>query len=151
MIIKEDSKVKIHYVCHVDEKVEDQEHPSRKIYESTYAIDKPFEFKMNDEKVYKVFRENLIGKKLNDVVVIELKPEQAYGYPKKNSIFRIPKSDIPENLKVEEGTIIRGKTKEGKDITSRIIEVADDTYLVDLNHPLAGKNVKYTLEILEIN
>jgi FKBP-type peptidyl-prolyl cis-trans isomerase SlpA len=52
---------------------------------------------------------------------------------------------------MEVGGFIRGKTQSGHDLIAKVLEIKENSYILDLNHPLAGKDLKFDIEILEVN
>jgi len=151
MIVKEDSNITIHYTCETILSYEGEDITEPSVFENTYERNEPLSFNMKDEKVFKFFRENLIGKEKGEIVNINVNPEDMYGEVKDDSTFKIPKSEIPENVDTEIGSFLLTKTESGKEITMRIINEIEGDLIVDLNHPLAGKKLTYKVEIIEIN
>ena len=80
---------------------------------------------------------------------VKLPPEEAYGPIDKEAFQEVPKSKIPaEGLKV--GTPLRAQSPDGRTMMARISEIKDDTVVVDLNHPLAGKTLAFHVKILDV-
>ena len=80
---------------------------------------------------------------------VKLPPEEAYGPIDKEAFQEVPKSKIPaEGLKV--GTPLRAQSPDGRTMMARISEIKDDTVVVDLNHPLAGKTLAFHVRILDV-
>ena len=95
-------------------------------------------------------KEHLKNKSLNDKISLVIDKSMAYGDYNKNAITSIRKEDVPKDLPIMLGGFINGKTKSGKEITVKVLEINEDTYTVDLNHPLSGKDLKFEGEIIEI-
>ena len=74
---------------------------------------------------------------------------QGYGDRNLNAFQEIPKEKVPKDVRV--GTRLHGKDKAGQDIRPIVIEVKDDTVLLDFNHPLAGKTLFFDLKVVNIH
>lgn len=118
-------------------------------YENTYKKE-PVEFKMSDINILYSLKEHLKNKSLNDKISLVIDKSMAYGDYNENAITKIKKEDVPKDLSITIGGFINGKTKSGKEITVKVLEINEDTYTVDLNHPLSGKDLKFEGEIIEI-
>ena len=93
------------------------------------------------------FEKQLIGLKEGDKKVITLRPNDAYGPTKPELVRRIPKSVLPKNFNAKEGDLIG--TRNGQ-APMRLVKFLDDSIIVDQNHPLAGKTLTYTVQIMDV-
>ena len=62
----------------------------------------------------------------------------------------IPKNELPEDIKPEVGMGLVSRTPEGREIQLVVADVKDESIVVDANHPLAGKDLIFEIEVLEI-
>jgi len=76
-------------------------------------------------------------------------PSKGYGDRNLNAFQEIPKAKVPKDIRV--GTRLHGKDKAGHDVQPIVIEVKDDTVLLDFNHPLAGKTLFFDLKVVNIH
>ena len=97
-------------------------------------------------KYPKAFERQLIGLKPGAEKNITLKPEEAYGPIHPELVKRISKTDFPSNIKPVEGRVLAGRNGQ----VLRIAKVLDDSVVVDQNHPLAGKTLKYHVMVKEV-
>ena len=89
------------------------------------------------------------GKAVGDKVDVVVAPEDGYGEVEEALMQEIPKEHFPEGLALEPDMVFQAETPHG--VTSfRIAEVADDHVVADLNHPLAGKTLSFSVTILEV-
>lgn len=93
------------------------------------------------------FEKELMGLKEGDKKVITLKPNDAFGPSRPELVRRIPKSVLPKNFKANEGDLIG--TRSGQS-PMRVVKILDDSIIVDQNHPLAGKTLTYTVQIMDV-
>lgn len=142
MIVKENSNVTVHYIGTLENGDE---------FDNSYKKGTPLSFKIGAGKVLKGFESPLVGKEMGDRVEISLSAKDAYGEINENAISEVEMDKIPDNVKMEVGGFIRGKTQSGHDLIAKVLEIKENSYILDLNHPLAGKDLKFNIEILEVN
>ena len=130
-MIKEGSKVKFDYTLTVDGKVAD-----------TSAGRGPLEYTHGAGHIIPGLEEELTGMKVG--------PEKGYGKVLPEAIRRVPKEAIggAEHLKV--GDMV-GASNEGHTFRAVVKEITDKEVVLDFNHPLAGKDLTFDVEIKEIN
>jgi FKBP-type peptidyl-prolyl cis-trans isomerase SlpA len=92
----------------------------------------------------------LYGLKAGDTQTLTLEPDQAFGFHDDALIHRMPRSDFPDDMALEEGQVIGFTTPAGDEAAGSIMAVGDQEVSVDFNHPLAGKQVTFEVEILEV-
>lgn len=103
---------------------------------------------LGEGKLIKGFEDGLIEMSEGERKTIEIEPENAYGQYNENMVAEIPKNQVPENTKV--GDSLQGNGPQGP-IMVRIVEVNEDTVVIDANHPLAGKKLIFDLEVVSID
>lgn len=90
------------------------------------------------------------GLKEGDKKEITVKPEEGYGVPKKEKILRVPKSQIPKEADVREGQRVPGTAPDGEMHMGVVTKVDDESITVDFNHELAGKTLRFEVEIIKV-
>lgn len=141
MIVKENSNVTVHYVGTLENGDE---------FDNSYKKGTPLSFTIGEGKVLKGFESPLVGKEVGDKVEISLTAKEAYGEVNENAISEISKDTIPSSVEIVKNGFIRGKTQSGHDVLAKVIDIKENSYILDLNHPLAGKDLKFDIEILEV-
>ena len=76
--------------------------------------------------------------------------DKAYGQRKEEAIQTVPLSSFPEGFEFEVGMDIQGTSPDGQQFTAKITDLNDDTVIVDFNHPLAGKDLNFAIELVSI-
>ena len=142
MIVKENSSVTVHYVGTLENGDE---------FDNSYKKGTPLSFTIGEGKVLKGFESPLVGKEVGDRVEVSLTAKDAYGEFNENAISEIPKDTIPSSVEIIKDGFIKGKTQSGHDVIAKVLEIKENSYILDLNHPLAGKDLKFDIEILEVN
>ncbi len=110
----------------------------------------PLAFTIGAGEVLKEF-ENAVKKlKVGEKTEIDITAEQAYGEYQKELELQIPKENFPPDIKIELGEILRLRSPEGQEIVAVIDEINDDTIRLNANHPLAGQNLHFEIELVAI-
>jgi len=134
-------KVRVHYIG----KLTDGE-----IFDTSYNSS-PLEFTIGSDELIKGFDNCVEGMDITEKRNVTIPPESAYGIHHKHLVIDIPKYRIAENVKPETGHYLE-LTIHDQSFRALVIEVPDDmdTIKVDLNHPLAGKELVFEIELIEI-
>ena len=93
------------------------------------------------------FENGLIGMSVGDKKTIEIAPEDAYGPINEESVLKIEKTKVPENVEV--GMMLQTFGPMGPSIV-KVLEIRDEIVIIDANHPLAGKKLIFELEVVGV-
>jgi FKBP-type peptidyl-prolyl cis-trans isomerase SlpA len=110
----------------------------------------PIEFILGQERLIPGFEKGLIDMKLNEKKTIEIAKDQAYGEPNPNLIQEVKKAELPQDMEPQVGMGLVSKTPEGQEINLMVVEVKEDSIVIDGNHPLAGHDLVFDVEVVEI-
>jgi FKBP-type peptidyl-prolyl cis-trans isomerase SlyD len=80
---------------------------------------------------------------------VHLKAEDAYGAYDPEAVIEATRDQFPEDLVLEPGLEVAARSDEGT-MTFRVLEVREDRAVLDGNHPLAGQNLHFDVEVLEV-
>lgn len=138
--VKKDDTVKIHYTGKL---------PDGEIFDSSLERE-PIEFRVGEGKIIPGFENGIIDMKVNEKKNIEIPSSEAYGEVQDELFQEVPKSQLPEEIKPEVGMGLVSKMPDGSERQLRVAEVKDDAIVVDANHPLAGKDLNFEVEVVEI-
>lgn len=139
MIIEEKDKIKVEYEGSFE---------NGDVFDSTSAHGgEPLEFIVGYGMLVPGFEKAVIGMKQDEEKEILLNPEEAYGQPKPEYIQKVPKDNFPPEAK--EGMQIGIPTQFGH-IPAVIKTIGEDFVELDMNHPLAGKNLKFKIKIVSV-
>ena len=111
----------------------------------------PLEFEVGKGFVIKGFDEAVVGMEVGEEKKFTLKPEQAYGEVNKDATQKIPRDKLPKDKEPEVGMMLGMSTPDGKQMPAKIVGITSDEITLDLNHPLAGKDLTFKIKILEVN
>lgn len=94
------------------------------------------------------FEKGLLGMKEGDKKVVEIPSEEAYGSTREDLVVEVPKDRVPET--VSEGQMLQTMTPQGP-MNVIVKEVKEEVVIIDGNHPLAGKDLIFDLELVSID
>jgi len=110
----------------------------------------PIAFKWGEGKIITGFEEALVGMAPGDKKTIEIVSEKAYGPHRKELVAAVEKKNFPEDLELEVGRQLKVKQPDGSEIVVMVIDIAEENVTLDANHPLAGKDLIFDIELVEI-
>ncbi len=93
----------------------------------------------------------LIGLREGQEETIDIGPDLAFGYVDEALFRSIPRIEFDPELELEPGLIIEFETEDGETLPGTILEFNEDEVKVDLNHPLAGQTVRYSVRVVAID
>ncbi len=110
----------------------------------------PLEVKLGEGRLIPGFEKGLVDMKVNDKKTITIPKEEAYGDVQKELFQKIPKENLPQEIQPEVGMGLVSKNPDGSERQLRVADVKEEFIIVDANHPLAGQDLTFELELLEI-
>ena len=113
--------------------------------------DEPVEINMGSGDVTEGMELALFGLKEGDKQTLTLTAEQGFGVRDEDNIHEMPLSDFPENLLPEVGLSYSFESPEDGEIPGTVLSIKDDMAEIDFNHPLAGQEIIFTVDILGVN
>ena len=137
---KNGDTVKIHYTG----KLEDGT-----VFDSSIGHD-PLEFQIGQNQIFPKLEEAVIGMEPSDTKTVVVSSEDAYGPYREEMVVDVPKNSFPADITPEVGLELELVQSNNQPIIVTILKVLDDTVTLDANHPLAGKNLTFDVELVEI-
>ncbi len=139
MIVENGRKVSFDYVLTVEGEVIDKSPPEQ-----------PFQYIHGEGQIIPGLAKGLEGMSAGEEKVITVSPQEAYGLRDPHAFYEISSKSLPEDLKPKIGMYLQMRTPEGRTLPVRISEIKENTVVLDLNHPLAGKTLIFHVKIREI-
>ncbi len=112
--------------------------------------EEPLEFTVGSGQIIPGFDKAVEGMKLNEEKKVTINSEDAYGKRDETAIREFPKNSLPEDFKPEKGMVIRLQDQTGRAIPGRITDINENSVTIDLNHPLAGKELTFNIKVIGI-
>mgnify|MGYP006078436337 CR=1 FL=1 len=138
--VKENNTVKVNYTGKLSD---------GQVFDSSEGRE-PLEFTLGQGKLIPGFEKGLIDMKLNEKKTITIPKEEAYGEINANLIQEVKKTELPQDMAPEVGMGLVSKSPDGQEMNLMVVEVREETIVIDGNHPLAGKELIFDLEVVEI-
>ncbi|EDM71481.1 peptidyl-prolyl cis-trans isomerase, FKBP-type [Roseobacter sp. AzwK-3b] len=138
--VKEGDTVRIHYTGTLTDGA---------TFDSSEGRD-PLEFTVGSGQIIPGLDQALPGMAVGDKKTVEVPADQAYGHPDPNARQAVPRADIPADIPLDLGTQLQVQTPQGQVMPVTVIEVTEDQVTLDANHPLAGKDLTFAIELVEI-
>jgi len=139
--LKTGDKVKVHYVGTIKE---------GQVFDSSRDKEQPLEFSIDDGKLLKGFNDAVKELEVGGKKTISLASDEAYGKYVDEAVITVPKSEFPEGMKYEINGFIQGQDNEGRPVQGQVVKIEEESIKLDMNHPLAGEDLKFEIELLEI-
>ncbi|MFQ5989430.1 MAG: peptidylprolyl isomerase [Candidatus Methylomirabilales bacterium] len=109
----------------------------------------PLTYVHGSQQIIPGLEKALEGMKIGDSKQVTIKPENAYGVVNEEAIVEVKKEELPQDA-LKEGAQLQGRDANGRTIYARVVEVKEQTVVVDFNHPLAGRTLYFDVKILDI-
>jgi FKBP-type peptidyl-prolyl cis-trans isomerase SlyD len=138
--IEVDSVVSIHYSLSLDggEQIDSSQGSA------------PLDYLHGHDNIVPGLEEELTGRQVGDKLSVAVPPEKGYGIHDPQGVQDLPRSTFPEGLELQPNVMLQGQDAQGQPVQLRVVDVSDETVKVDLNHPLAGHNLNFEVEIMGI-
>jgi peptidylprolyl isomerase len=110
----------------------------------------PLEFEVGSGMVIKGFDEGVAGMKVGDKKTLNIPFDEAYGPKNPEMIIEFPKEKFPTDMELEVGTPLVMTGGSGEQFQVVISQVKESSVMLDANHPLAGQDLVFDIELIEI-
>ena len=112
--------------------------------------DLPMVYMHNTNALLPSLERELTGKRAGDPVAVTIYPEDAYGYPDETLIAEWPKEPIETVQDLVVGMRFKALGKDGESQLVSVVDILEDTVVLDANHPLAGQVLNFTIAIVNV-
>jgi|ERR1044072_4580293 FKBP-type peptidyl-prolyl cis-trans isomerase 2 len=110
----------------------------------------PLEFQVGAGMVIKGFDNGVLDMKVGDKKTVQIPVDQAYGPKNEELIMDFPKANIPADLNPEVGMDLQMSNAQGQVFPVKVAAVGTEFITLDANHPLAGEELVFDIELVEI-
>jgi FKBP-type peptidyl-prolyl cis-trans isomerase 2 len=110
----------------------------------------PLEFQVGGGMVIAGFDNGVLGMSIGDKRTVHIAVDEAYGPKNPEMVIEFPRNQVPEGMPLEKGMRLNLNNSEGQVVPVVITDVLEDAILLDANHPLAGEDLVFDIELVEI-
>jgi len=139
-LAKNGDTVKVHYTGKLDDGT---------VFDTSVGHD-PLIFMLGAGQLIPGFEEAIIGMSSGDNKTILIPSDNAYGPHRKEMVVAVAKNQFPEDIKLNLGEQLELTQSDDKVIIVSILEISDSAVTLDANHPLAGKDLTFDVQLVEI-
>lgn len=133
-------KVQVHYKGSLDDGT---------VFDSSEGND-PIEFTIGAGEVVPGFESAVTGMSAGDKKTTKIAADQAYGEHNDDLLFTVSRNDIPPGMEVEVGDMLQVGLPNGENVAVQVAAMDDRSLTLDANHPLAGKDLTFELELVKV-
>ena len=134
------SSVKVHYRGTLNDGT---------VFDSSYDRGETIGFTIGDGMMIPGFNDAVSGMKIGEVKKISLTSDESYGDHHPEAVRNIPKDSFPQDFEFTEGADVMG-TANGSPVRGTIQEVRENEVTIDFNHPMAGKDLNFEIELVSV-
>ena len=136
----DDDTVKIHYTGKLTDGT---------VFDSSEGRE-PLEFKIGEKNIIPELEASVVGMSIGDKATVEITAENAYGPRVDEAIQTVERSVIPPEVELTVGGQLQATAPNGQDLVFVVTEMNDETVTLDGNHPLAGQDLVFDIELVEV-
>jgi len=110
----------------------------------------PLEFTVGAGQMIKGFDDAMPGMSVGEKKTVNISPENAYGEKSEEAVIEFPRENVPSDMPLEVGMQLELRSESGQPIPVTIEDIREDVIVLDANHSLAGKELVFDIELVEI-
>jgi|TARA_A100000164_G_C21417071_1_gene544924 FKBP-type peptidyl-prolyl cis-trans isomerase 2 len=141
-IVENGSSVELHYKGTF---------PDGEVFDDSRARGETMNIEVGEGMLIKAFESALLGMSEGETKTINLTADEAYGQPIPEAVVTAPKTAFPDGFPFMEGMPVQGQGPNGEPVRAKIVSFTDTDVTLDHNHPLAGKDINFEIELVQIN
>lgn len=139
MAVENGKKVTFHYTLTIDEKVI-----------QTSEGRQPMSYTHGSGQIIPGLASEIEGMNEGEEKRVMVSAQDGYGEVTPDAFKELPKSSLPEGMVPKKDLMLQLNTPDGQKIPARISEVKEDSIIMDLNHPLAGKDLQFDIKVVSV-
>jgi len=138
-IVADDVVVSIEYSLTVDGEIVDSSEENE-----------PLEYLQGYQNIIPGLEREMAGMKIGDSKSVKVKPKDGYGELDPDALIEIPRSEFPKDFDLKPGVDLQLQNQEGELLNAVVVAVTGDQVKLDLNHPLAGKELFFKVKVVDL-
>ena len=137
---KQGDTVKVHYTGRLEDGTRFDSSEGRE----------PIELTLGAGGIIPGFETSVVGMTPGETKTVTIPSDEAYGDRRNEMVQQVDRSQIPPEVDLKPGAQLRATGSDGRQFLVRVLEVADESVTIDANHPLAGQDLTFEIELVEI-
>ncbi len=142
MKIKNGQTVNLHYVGTLNDGTE---------FDSSRTRGTPLKFEFGSGQILPAFEKAVSSMVIGESKKFSLTPDEAYGQVRPDAVQSLPRTQFGEVDNLAVGIKVTGQNTAGQPIQATVKSIDDDMVTLDFNHPLAGKDITFDIELLSVD
>jgi len=137
---KSGDTVNVHYTGKLDDGT---------VFDSSSGRD-PLQFTMGGGQIIPGFEEAVSGLNPGESKTVRIPAQEAYGPHYPDMVMEVPRTELPEGMEPQIGDQLQMESDDGETVIVTITEAKESSITLDANHPLAGEDLTFEIELVEI-
>jgi FKBP-type peptidyl-prolyl cis-trans isomerase 2 len=138
--VKDGDTVKVHYTGTLE---------NGEVFDTSENRE-PLEFTLGQGQLIPGFEKAVTGLNIGDSTTVDIPSKEAYGDVREDLIISVPKNQLPDNIEPQVGMQLQVNQPDGQPVPVRVTEIGDENLTLDANHPLAGKDLSFKIEVVDV-
>ena len=110
----------------------------------------PLTFEVGAGQLIKGFDEAVVDMSVGDSKTVTVTPEEAYGERREDLFISMPLGNVPPDMTLEVGMMVQLTDKSGNPVPAIVTDIGAENVTLDINHPLAGKDLTFDIKVVDI-
>lgn len=119
------------------------------VFDSSEGRD-PLEFTVGSGQIIPGLDRAIDGMAAGEQKTVTIPATEAYGEYQAEAKQDVPREQIPADIPLDPGTMLNMQTPDGRQVPVQVAEVTEETVTLDANHPLAGKDLTFAVELVSV-
>ena len=116
----------------------------------TSANREPLQFTVGEGQLIPDFEEAVVGMNPGDSKTVEIASDNAYGPHREEMVMVVERSEFPDGLEPQVDQMLQVQQQNGQPFAVKVTEINGDKVTLDANHPLAGEDLTFDIQLAEI-
>ena len=110
----------------------------------------PLQFQLGERQIIPGFENAVVGMAPGDTKSVNIPADDAYGPRRDDLVIQLERSAVPSGMDPQVGQRLQLQTPSGDPVPAQVVDVSEEALTVDANHPLAGRDLEFEIELVEI-
>lgn len=107
----------------------------------------PLEFTLGEGQLIPGFEKTVLGMSAGESRTVTIPAEEAYGPYREEMVLEVPRTQLPADMEPQVGMQLQIGEEQGEGMVVQITQVSDSNITLDANHPLAGKDLTFNIQL----